>query len=219
MKYICFHGFLGAPSDFKFLEGQVDYIGLDLDEYLYLSASEIAQKLLGMYPDTNLCLVGYSFGARMAMKVFLESPSSFTSIYLLAGHAGLFQENKIFEREEKENKFIEKIKSLTPVAFNQFWNGLELFKHDDTVQVRIYVPSIAADYFKRWGLSKQGYLKEDLLKYHNKVNWYFGEKDPTYFKYAKEELAEFNVGFIEAVGHRLIASQSLQNKLIEDFKC
>lgn len=218
MKYICFHGFLGGPDDFNFLNSEVDFISLDLNEYLYLSPLEIAHKLETRFQGTNISLIGYSFGARMVMKVFLSNPKLFSSIHLLAGHAGIEQQNLVLDRQKKEMNFICKIEELTPYEFNQYWNELDLFKYDDPIQIGVYSKSTAIDYFKLWGLSKQGLLKNELLKYHDQIKWYFGDKDSVYYQYAKEELIGFKVEFIEGAGHRLVNSKRLQQQLIEALK-
>ena len=219
MKYICFHGFLGHPEDFGFLQDQIDYISLDVGEYIYLSAEEICKKILSLYPDSKIGLIGYSFGARMALKVFLSDPSAFSSLSLLAGHAGIKDHVAVNKREQVELKFIKKIEDLDQDDFQDYWNGLELFKYDQQVTLPEINKTIAIDFFQLWGLSKQGYLRDKLVPYSKSVKWYFGSKDLKYSNYAKKELLSFNVCYLNGLGHRIIKSKIMQDKLIEDLKC
>ena len=149
----------------------------------------------------------------MAMQLFLLNPERYSHLILLAGHAGLNSERERQERERIESQFLEKIESFSCPDFFKYWNGLELFKFDDKLIAREFDKKIAAQYFERWGLSKQKYMKEDLLKYKKKIDWFFGAKDKKYLDYAKKELLSFNLSIIPRCGHRLIANETVKQRL------
>ena len=132
MKLVCLHGFLGSSKDFSFLKSEFDVFAPNLDDYLDLSISEIFNKL-----DLNSenILIGYSFGARLAMQVFLKDPDKFKKVLLFAGHMGLDTSEEKEERYKFENMMISFIKNNSINSFQKMWNSLDLFQYDKKVEI------------------------------------------------------------------------------------
>lgn len=217
MSLICLHGFLGSPQDFDFLSASFDTYCPDLDAYIDKEVGEILEEI-SLKTSKRRVLIGYSFGARMAMQVFLKSPSSFDSLYLLAGHAGIETQEQRIKRESIECHFKKQINELAPNDFYDYWNNLDLFNFDEKLETKEFDKNCVLSYFEKWGLSKQPFLRDELLKYKDKIKWYFGEKDFKYVEYARENLFQFDVHFIKNTGHRLLKDKSFQSIFVEELK-
>lgn len=212
MEVVCLHGFLGNKSDFDFLKGTFHIRALDLDKYIDKTISEISDDIFDQVTSGEVTLIGYSFGARMAIRIFLENPNKFSKLILLAGHAGLPEGSDFIARKKFEEMICKKLKDLDNKSFFKFWNSIALFENDMPVGFKNDDLSIGGKYLQLWGLSKQKYMRDELLKYKEKVFWNFGALDKKYCVYAKCELLEFDVHYIEGAGHRLLQHE---DKVIE----
>ena len=128
MKVICLHGFLGTPDDFSFLDGYCHYIALDLNKYIDHSLSETfleIQKFITK--DEKVLLLGYSFGARLAIQLFCHSPETFSQLILLAGHAGLMSSKEREERVIIEKAFLSKIETMSNEEFIKKFGRIRLW--------------------------------------------------------------------------------------------
>ena len=72
MEIIYLHGFLGSPSDFDFLRSEFSTKNIDLNLMIDASLEEIESKIIDS-ADSKPVLLGYSFGARMAVRLFTRS--------------------------------------------------------------------------------------------------------------------------------------------------
>lgn len=205
----CFHGFLGSPSDFDFLNGHI-VEALDLDKLIDQSIEQIAKVVTGDI------LVGYSFGARLALRVFALDPNRFEKIILLAGHMGLPETEKK-DREKVEEYFLKMIDENSMSDFIDKWNQLELFEFDQKIVPVKQDKEVLRKYFINWGLSKQEDYHRSLLPYKDKLKWYFGANDKKYCEYAKKNLGEYNVEFIPNAGHRLLQNETVKELIKRDI--
>lgn len=208
---VCLHGFLGTPSDFDFLKSDFEVFAPHLDDLVHLSPLELQDDILSKIKTKGNILIGYSFGARIAMGLFLRSPERFDRLILLAGHAGLCDEK---QRQERKSLELNICKAISENNFDDFlnsWNNMELFKHDLVIAPEKKTPEVLTSYFKNFSLSVQPYYLNQLAEYRNKIVWLFGAEDNKYVTYAKENLAGFNIRYIPSCGHRVVHNLDGQN--------
>lgn len=214
-KLIAFHGFLGSPNDFDFLEKDFDIFCPNLD--LYTNSSDLSTLIddISIFVgEQRADVIGYSFGARLALQIYLDKSSSFGKLFLVAGHLGLSSENDRQDRRVIEGEFIKAIEKKSFDEFITFWNNLSLFKYDTHISSELRSRDTLRNYFLNFGLSKQKDYRASLIEHRDKVKWFFGDQDHKYCEYAKKELQDFDVMFIQGAGHRLIKSEIAQ-KLIK----
>lgn len=217
VKILALHGFLGFPEDFSFLENDFDLIPLDLSEYVIKSYEEILNEVKNI---SNLDLIlGYSFGSRLGARLFLDLKISNCDLKFmgLAGHLGIRDKELLAERMKIENAFVKKIESLSDEEFLDYWNGLELFSRDKKLKKAKL--KNAKDFFLNYPLSKQPYLRDELLKYSKSILFIYGEDDFKYCDYAKKHLSQFNVNYLQNSGHRVIQHHDFVFKKVKEFLC
>lgn len=211
------HGFLGSPKDFDFLRSELDLYTPNLDQYVSKSPDVLQHEILSEVDSENNILIGYSFGARLAIGLFLRTPEKFKKLILLGGHAGLKHKAERLERQKFEQSICLKIKESSFDQLLTFWNGLDLFEKDSPINSEFKDPDVLQDYFKNYGLSKQPFYLDDLRENQSKVTWMFGAGDHKYVTYAKENLSGFNVNYIDNCGHRVLHNSVAREIVIEEI--
>lgn len=211
-KILCFHGFLGFPSDFDFLKDHYDIHAPDLSDYVQLSYPQLLKKMNHEFNLNHCHLLGYSFGARLAARIFSDINSQ-CKLFMLAGHLGLESTKEIKERESVESDFIQKVQTYSDEEFLKYWNSLELFKWDDPIKVANLHNK--DKYFLNYGLSKQPPLKEKLIKKKKNIKINYGELDQKYVTYATQKLPMFELRFWAETGHRLLQNKQ---KILDELK-
>lgn len=202
MKLHCFHGFLGNKSQFDFLKSHFDVEAYDM--YQLCSASK-KQAYRDISISDEDVVIGYSFGARFALELLERfRPKLFFS---LAGHAGLDSES-LKQRLVIEETFINKLESLNKEEFLEYWNSLDLFKHDLTISSENYDKAVLINMFKEFGLSKQKNYTGTIKRESDKIVWLNGIKDKKYSEYCKKEIEPLGVECIYlSCGHRLLQNE------------
>jgi pimeloyl-ACP methyl ester carboxylesterase len=218
LRLVCLHGFLGHGEDFNFLSKSFTQYSPNLDSLVHLNLEEIYQQLFSD-DDEEITLVGYSFGARLAMQLFLLNPKRFNKLILFAGHMGLNDSSLIDQREKFENQMIKSLKTISMSSFINNWNEYDIFKHDKNIEFKLQNSSVAQTYFSKWGLSKQRYMLPELRLFSSKIKIFYGLEDLKYIKYAKESLGDFNVTYLKDVGHRVIQHEELVSQILKDETC
>ena len=218
---VCLHGFLGSGKDFSFLANEHEVYAPELDELVSYPIEQMWQELSSkLSAGSENILIGYSFGARLAMQLFLKAPQRFNKVIFLAGHAGLKNQVEINERIKIEEQFKAKIKEHTFENFLTYWNELSLFAADEVIAPEPKKQSTLSSYFENYSLSRQPFMLDKLKSYNDKVVWYYGSLDQKYSSYAKDNLADFDLRFIEGCGHRLLSNKLVQEQLIKEvLKC
>lgn len=175
-----FHGFLGSPRDFQFLNGP----GISLHD-LYKET-----------PQTNPgdILVGYSMGGRLAME--LAKKNGFRKLILINAHPGLVDDKEREVRSQWEEEVIGRLNIHG--TFLSWWNELPLFKHDRPLKI---IPKGSEELFQKMRLSRQENFLPFLKDNKTKVHWILGADDPKYSMLA-ETLKDFDVQLLPG-GHRL----------------
>lgn len=202
MKLHCFHGFLGNKSQFDFLKSQFDVEAYDMYSLCRASKEEAYRSISISDGDV---VIGYSFGARFALELLERfRPKLFFS---LAGHAGLDSES-VEQRLVIEEAFINKLKTLNKDEFLEYWNSLDLFKHDLAISSESYDEAVLINMFKEFGLSKQKNYTETIKRESGKIVWVNGIKDNKYSEYCKKEIEALGVECIYLpCGHRLLQNE------------
>ena len=214
---IALHGFLGSGGDFDFLKDQFDVYSPDLDGFVGGNLEELREEIDSHLESDNI-LIGYSFGARLAMDIFLTNPSAYTKVIFLAGHAGLQSDIERSQRKKIEAVFIDEIENRDFSSFIEYWNQLELFKGDKPIDPEIIDMQTLKGYFESFPLSAQPFYRDALLEHKSKIKWYFGGDDLKYRAYAEDNLSEFELEIIKDCSHRLIKNLETQKKVIEDIE-
>lgn len=207
MRILCLHGFLGSPKDFDFLKDEFDIIAPDLSAYVLLDYKELQAKLSKLIHLEKCHFLGYSFGARLGARLFSDLKKkdidkNNNKLVCMAGHLGIKEDSEREDRLKIEKKFIEIINNSNEKTFLDYWNQLHLFKDDLPLVSCNYIN--ARSYFENYALSEQPFLTKILFKVKEQIYFFYGENDQKYTSYAKSELTDFKVEYIEKAGHRLI---------------
>lgn len=88
MKY-ALHGFLGRPSDWKFLEDDIEKVDLFRYDPLPASLEEWARQFNESVPGDGHILIGYSLGARLALHAMQQQPNKWSALVLISCHPGI----------------------------------------------------------------------------------------------------------------------------------
>ncbi len=181
-----FHGFLGSPSDFQFLDGD----------------KVILHDLYEEVPNTSAqdTLIGYSMGGRLAME--LAKRNGFQKLILINAHPGLQDDKEKEGRRIWEDEVLERL--TDPKSFLTWWNELPLFKADLPLSS---VPSGSKELFKKMALSRQENFLPFLRENKKKIHWILGENDPKYSQLATS-LKDFDLHLVPG-GHRLFQKPEL----------
>ena len=209
-KIIALHGFLGSPNDFDFLKKDFDIDAPNLLEYVQNDFDILAEKII-----TEPChILGYSFGARLGARLKIKYPNMVKKCFLLSGHMGLKTSTERESRVEFENSMIQKLSELSSADFLRFWNGLDLFTFDEPLQGDYHLKDWVS-FFEKYGLSKQAYLLDDLLKFKSDIFFGYGKQDLKYKNYANYELNDFFVKFFDG-GHRVLRNEEAVVQTLKD---
>ena len=186
-----FHGFLGSPRDFQFLNGP----GISLHD-LYKDIPTTAPGDI---------LIGYSMGGRLAME--LAKKNGFRKLILINSHPGLTDDKEREVRSLWEEEVLERLK--IPETFLAWWNELPLFHHDKPLRT---LPKNSEALFEKMRLSRQEDFLPFLKTNKSKVHWILGSDDPKY-SMLTEVLKDFDVQLVPG-GHRLFQNPQVLEPVI-----
>lgn len=221
--WLAFHGFLGQSKEWDFLRPLGQVFSPNLYHFLNDTQHNIDTSLTKKYlpllkkQDQNY-LIGYSFGGRLAMRLFTQHPHLFDRLFILAAHPGLSSQAEKGQRKIWEKKWINDLKSITTSAFLKKWNEQKIFKHDkDITQLPEGVSQKdLTTFFKQGGLSQQPDFLPELQKHKNKVVWIIGSCDDSYNKLAHRSLGDnFKVFGLKNAGHRLLQHPTKIYEILE----
>lgn len=189
-----FHGFLGSPDDFRFLERP----GVILHD-LYKGVPETSPEDI---------LIGYSMGGRLAMELAFKN--GFRKLILINAHPGLRINSEREQRSRWEEEVLAQLSR--PETFLTWWNALPIFKADSPLK---NIPVGSDDLFKRMALSHQENFLPFLEANAEKVHWIIGRDDEKYSALAGE-LTEFDVRLVPG-GHRLFQHPEVLSPIIQEL--
>lgn len=201
-----FHGFLGSPDDFTFLQRE-DVILHDL-------------YTLKDYPqiDPEDTLIGYSMGARIAMEIAHKHHFKLKKLILINTNPGLESEEEKKQRRVFELSILDKLKRSSQEEFLDYWNDYPIFFHDAPIGP---MPKErfekSAELFDRFALSKQENFLPELIKHKEKILWIVGLFDEKYMEIATERIMPHQIT-VKGIpgGHRLFQHQIELKKLLQD---
>lgn len=197
-----FHGFLGQPQDFSFIENSKPY---DFNSLCSQNKDDLLKSILEQ-TSVGDSLVGYSFGGRFAMQLFLLDPRRFKKVIIISSHCGLQEKSAKMQRVLFDQKCADKLRELSEEDFLKGWNSQELFSKDAPIQK---FPSdnknTLARFFTEYGLSTQDYLVDELLNHKDKLVFLYGAEDIKYSVYGKDFIKNkgFETYILTGAGHRL----------------
>ncbi len=201
-----FHGFLGSPQDFSFLENpQVilhDLYSENLDT-------------ISIGPDDTL--IGYSMGGRIAMELASNNHFKLKKLVIINAHPGLPIKEEISGRKVWEESVIERLGTMSATDFLNYWNKLPLFDADGPLVELSEAKLVQSLHlFKQHRLSEQKCFLDELQKNAHKILWITGLEDSKYSEVAREYIVKRNIPcrFIQG-GHRLYQRPQ---KLLELFQ-
>lgn len=197
-KITCIPGFLGSEKDYDFL-----------DDALILDWETLLKEPLGQGIGSSDYLVGYSMGARIAIKLKLLYPNRFKRVILLAGHFGLENTEEIKERASWDEKILSLLSEKTEDQFLEYWNSLPVFLRDETLN-HSFDYELMLNVFKRFQLSKQGNLWRDYRVHSRDTIYFYGENDAKYKAYAQKLKNDLEIREVKNAGHRLLRSKEVQ---------
>lgn len=162
-KVIFIHGLFGEETalNSKYINTFVSPYSLTSLESLKLENGDI--------------IYAYSLGARVLLKIMMESKTSIPKIKIniLSAHISLDKS----QRENRvliEDKIIHKMDSSN---FNDYWNNLEIFKNDTPITINLEKIEFYKRIFNKFRLSKQKEAKSYIESYPEMFSLFWGELD------------------------------------------
>lgn len=200
-----FHGFLGSPDDFSFLQRE----GVCLhDLYKMESLPKISQDDI---------LIGYSMGGRIALEIAYQCQFQLKKIVLINAHPGLETHEERSEREIFENKVQEKLEGLSKDEFLKWWNALPIFSGDSPISTSEERFVKSPYLFERNRLSKQKYFLPQMEEHKNQILYIVGKEDMKYMELALGVIAPLGIK-VKTVpgGHRAFQQGSHIVKVLNE---
>lgn len=187
-----FHGFLGSPEDFSFLQGSEIQCH---DLYQMNDFPEIGPE------DT---LIGYSMGGRIALELAARNEFRLKKIVLINAHPGLATEKERHERKIFEASILKKLETCAREEFLSWWNALPIFSHDHPISVTEERYKKSHSLFSQHLLSDQKNFMPEISRNTDKFLYVVGLQDEKYMNLVEEMLLphDIEVKGIQG-GHRL----------------
>lgn len=201
-----FHGFLGSPDDFSFLQEK----GVLLHDLYEMNTFPDIQ------PDDTL--IGYSMGGRIALELASKNRFNLRGLVLINAHPGLGSEEEKVQRQAFETTVLNKLETSNREDFMSWWNALSIFKNDLPINVTEERFKKSKSLFNQYRLSAQKDFLPELIEHQDKVLYLVGLGDDKYLELAQEKLLphDIRVKSIDG-GHRLFQKKDeLKMVLVEE---
>lgn len=201
-----FHGFLGSPDDFKFLDRD-DVVLHDLYK-------------MNRIPDVTPhdILIGYSMGGRVALEIAQAVNYDIKKLVLINAHPGLASQEERQDRKHFETKVIEELKDKTKEEFIEWWNSLPIFNFDSPITTSDDRFSQSAELFSKYRLSEQDDHLPQMVQHKDKILYIAGLFDEKYMELVSEYLIPHDIK-VKGIpgGHRLFQNvNELKNILMDE---
>lgn len=199
-----FHGFLGSPVDFSFLQRD----GVVLHD-LYEEKD--------FHIEEGDILIGYSMGGRIALELAAKMNFNIKKLILLNAHPGPESEEERLERKIFEQKVLQELRTKTRTEFLTWWNALPIFTHDIPLSTSQERFDQSPELFERYRLSEQKNFLPEMIRNSEKILYVVGLYDEKYMELATELLLsqDLRVKGIPA-GHRIYQNRDELLKLLEE---
>lgn len=201
-----FHGFLGSPDDFKFLDRD-DVVLHDLYK-------------MNRIPDVTPhdTLIGYSMGGRIALEIAEVVNYDIKKLVLINAHPGLSSQEERQDRTHFETKVIEELKGKTKEEFLEWWNSLPIFNFDSPISTSDERYLESGDLFLKYRLSQQSDHLPQMIQHKDKILYIAGLFDEKYMELVSENLIPHDIP-VKGIpgGHRLFQNvNELKNILMDE---
>lgn len=213
---LCIPGFLGIPADFALLDSLnlpltvIDICGKDAPNSFQDWQSwqeQFLSKLEEDFPNRLIVILGYSMGARIALKLLEASTGRFVAAVLLSGHPGLNSDQEKKERMLSDLKWSERFEKEDLRLVLADWANQPVFRMTSEISrdCNNYDASTLANVLRTFSLSKQEVLKANSVNVPSLICC--GEYDLK-FKLLASQLADIfqcsQIVEVPKAGHRLL---------------
>lgn len=230
--YVFLHGFLGSKEDYQklLIHFPAQYLALDLlgfgeNRFTDVLQADFTQsnqvdelhQIFQKLNLTNIVLVGYSMGGRIAIAYALKYPRELKQLVLESTTAGINDHEKRLARQDNDERLAKKLLDTGMQAFVADWEKLPLFSSQQNAskakihfmhQQRIQQnPRNAANSLIMMGTGRQPNYWDDLDSLGKlSVMVIAGEEDHKFVKIGKElhqRIDGSKLKIIPDVGHNI----------------
>jgi 2-succinyl-6-hydroxy-2,4-cyclohexadiene-1-carboxylate synthase len=187
MNLTALHGFLGRPRDWTDLfHGHLLQDNLQAEDIFAQYTPSMWQWAKNFNAKQTKIdkkvLLGYSLGGRLALHALISNPEVWSSAVIVSAHLGLNsleKKNRLAIDEKWANRF-----EVDP--WNELmndWNHLDVFKHDSfhfERDEKNYSRETLSAILKKWSLSQQDDLHQDVSNLPMPILWIAGAEDVVY---------------------------------------
>lgn len=214
-RLICLHGFLGRGADWDFLRATFPELEApDLEPALSLEdwATEFCERTARV--ADRPVLMGYSMGARLAMRALVLRPELFSGAVLVSGNPGLRGAEERSKRLGDDELWARRFETEAWESVIEAWNAQPVLK-----RYRVSFGSADASFFRgegaranavramrTWSLGRQRDLLPELARVSLPVLWVAGERDSKYVAIAREAVSQLksaDLWIAPGAGHRV----------------
>jgi len=194
-----YHGLFGKTQDW---DNIFDPSELCLKHDLY---KEPLSELLALKTTPEDILIGYSMGGRIALQIAYRNSFQLKKLILISTHPGL-EPQEISERRVFEEVTLDKMRTLSPAKFAEYWNLLPLFKSSKLrTDLDVDLLTKSAELFENFMLSKTSRPVDALREHKSKILWITGTKDEKYKTIIQERIQPLGIRTFETLtDHRAL---------------
>lgn len=223
-RIIALHGFLGQGKDWDALRSAtqtpLDWICHDLFAY---HGPEWSPPDLG----GKAWLVGYSFGARLALRWLAQEPEHWHGAMLLSVNPGnFFMDEERAARRDSDRTWARALRELPWVELMQRWNAQEIFSGERALEraEKDFDRAKLAQAMEQFSVADQF---TDPSRLFTNIVWLAGENDTKFCRlldHMREDGFPGNFFIVPDVGHRLIFDApevvaSALDRMISSSRC
>lgn len=205
---IALHGFLGRPSDWDFLPYD-NVVSVDL----------FKENSLQCFSDQTIeggILLGYSLGARLALRALIDSPQKWSAAVIVSGHPGLETELQRQERVLADEVWARRFETESWEELMDSWSGQPVLATSTVCPVRCesdFSRKQLAEVLRTWSLGRQENLKGQVEALDIPILWIAGENDSKFAAIARSmslKHPKSTVWIAKETGHRVPWEKSIE---------
>ncbi|MEI9940336.1 MAG: alpha/beta fold hydrolase [Pseudomonadota bacterium] len=224
---LALHGFTGSPHSWDFLPDRpterrfvpalVGHRGSGAGSEVVDFEAEVDRLARLSAEPSELHVVGYSLGARLALGLALRHPARVSRLTLISGHPGLASDAERVERRAADRRWCELLLSRGSSAFVDAWQAQPLW----ATQARLdqaaldrkrserlsHDPAGLARSLRVTGLAEMPNYREDLAKIEVPVTLCAGALDDKFRNLAEQmakTVAHAELAIVDGAGHDLL---------------
>ncbi len=215
-------GFLGQASDWDFIRGPLrQRLTLELKGVEFftqpttqMSYGDWASHFNAQVRASDLepILMGYSFGARMALNTLIENPKLYKAAILVSPSLGLSGRTAL-ERIDSDEALAQRFLTDDWISLLEFWNSQAIFGNAANLKIDIfardegfYSRKALAHALRVWSQGRQDSLLSRLHEITCPVLWICGQNDLKYREimgFAHPQFNRVHTLTIGGAGHRV----------------